>query len=388
MKNIILFLIFSFSLHAQGQIKSDSIAISLSGRIDTSDANINQIYHLFKTYLETRPDSIRFNSNWNKVEQSKGIEGNIALFYTPFYNLGADPQTIFSIWKPFVLSIEAKSSEKYGLRIALIKDTDEPDKILTILNLNAIKEDGRWVLQNTINDYLQSWNRKQYKYINYYYPSTYKFKEALAEKSIRYCDSVAKILDVNVVDSFTYFICDNTDEMGQLFGYDFYYLNYTTGLTIKWRKEIYSSKNSEFYPHEFMHMVFCSINNDSINYVIEEGLACFFGEYNTEKYTSQIYKLAQDYLSNKPTYTLDNLLNNSASWNGYQTAYPTGSILAEIVFDKRGYEGLKELILSNTKSQDDIYKSLISITKLSKTQLEKEFRKKLKSYSNTVSKKP
>jgi len=382
MKNIGLILLLIFSLNAKGQIKPDTIEINCSGRVDTSDVNINKIYHLFKTYLQTRPDSIRFNPYWNKVEQSKGLTGNVALFYTPFYNLGADPLTIFSVWKPFILSIEPKSSEKYLLRIALIKNENEPDKILTILNVNAVLEDGKWFLQNTTNDYLNSWYKKQYKYLNYVYPPSYTFHEELAEKSIQYCDSIATLLDIKSVDTFTYFICNNVDEMGLLFGYEFYYLNYTTGLTVKWRKQIYSSKNSEFYPHEFMHMVFSSINNDSINYIIEEGLACFFGELHAEKYKTQILKLAKDYTSNMPSYTLDNLLENSASWNGYQTAYPTGSVLAEIVYEKNGYEGLKKLILANTKSRDDIYKTLAEITKLNKKQLEKEFRKRLVAYLN------
>ncbi len=380
MKIVIFLFAILTSINTYGQIKRDSIEINLSGRVDTTDVNIKQIYNLFKTYLETRPDSIRINPCWNMAEQSKGLKGNVALFYTPFYNLGADPKTIFSIWKPFILSIEPKSKEKYLIRVALIKKEDEPDKILTIINVNAIYESDKWVLQNTINDVTEGWRNKPYKYLNYFYPSEYLFNEKLAEKSITYCDSIVKILKINSVDNFSYFVCDNTDHMGQLFGYEFYYLNYTTGLTIKWRNEIYSSKNSEFYPHEFMHMLFTNLNNDSINYIIEEGLACFLGELGTEKYTTQILKLANDYLSKKPTYTLDNLLNNSTSWNGYQTAYPTGSILAEITYEKSGYEGIRKLIQSNTTVDSDIYKAIRQITKLNKTQLEREFTLRLKKY--------
>ncbi len=45
------------------------------------------------------------------------------------------------------------------LRVAFIKYKDEPDKILTILRVNAILENGKWVLQNTINDYLNNWTK-------------------------------------------------------------------------------------------------------------------------------------------------------------------------------------------------------------------------------------
>jgi hypothetical protein len=365
-----------------GQIKSDSIDVFISGRIDTTNKDIGEIYTVFKNYLQTRPDSIRYNTNWNKLEQSKGYKGNIALFYTPFYNLGADPQTIFTIWKPFILTIEPKSKEKYLLRVALVKSEESPDKLLTILNINAVFENGSWVLQNTIVDYIDIWNTKTHKYLKYQFPQGYPFNPELAEKSIKHCDSIAQILNVENIDTFTYFICNNADEMGELFGYEYYYLNYTKGLTVKWRKEIYSSNNSEYYPHEFMHMIFNSVNSDSINYLIEEGLACFLGEYGTEKYKTQINKLAYDYINQRPTYTFDNLLNNVASWNGYQTAYPVGSILAEIVYEKSGYIGLRTLIESNTQTSSQIIKTMQKITKRNKKGLEKEFRKKLGGYIN------
>ncbi len=365
-----------------GQIKSDSIDVFISGRVDTTNKDIGEIYTVFKKYLQTRPDSIRYNTNWNKLEQSKGYKGNIALFYTPFYNLGADPQTIFNIWKPFILTIEPKSKEKYLLRVALVKSEESPDKLLTILNINAVFENGSWVLQNTIVDYIDNWNTKTHKYLKYQFPQGYPFNPELAEKSIKHCDSIAQILNVDNIDTFTYFICNNADEMGELFGYEYYYLNYTKGLTVKWRKEIYSSNNSEYYPHEFMHMIFNSVNSDSISYLIEEGLACFLGEYGTEKYKTQINKLAYDYLNQKPTYTFDNLLNNVASWNGYQTAYPVGSILAEIVYEKSGYIGLRTLIESNTQTSSQIIKTMQKITKRNKKGLEKEFRQKLSGYIN------
>ena len=121
MKILVSLFVLFISVNTYGQIKPDNIEIDISGRVDTTNSDVRQIYNLFKTYLQTRPDSIRVNPSWNVSEQNRGLKGNVALFYTPFYNLGADPQTIFSIWKPFILSIEPKSKEKYLLRVALIK---------------------------------------------------------------------------------------------------------------------------------------------------------------------------------------------------------------------------------------------------------------------------
>lgn len=377
MKNILIvtLLLFTF-LQSYSQIKKDTINISISGRVDTTDLEVKQVYYLFKNYIESRPDSVYDNPYWNEQEKILDTLGNPAIFYKPFYNLQMSPNDIFSYWKPFILSIVKKNETKYFLRIALIKDDNDPSKIITILNLNAIKENGNWVLQNVLKDIENSWNKAQFKYIKYVYPKTHKFNDSLAKKAVDFCDSIASILNISKFDSINFYVCDNPDEMGLLLGYEFYYLNYTTGLTNKWLNQIFSSRGNEYYPHEFVHII---LGKKNVNrcYLIEEGLACFLGERNTIKYKNQILPLCNDYLQNKPSYTLDSLLSNTAIYNGYQTEYPTGSIIAEIVFKKNGYEGLKALSDANTKTPKDIYNTIKEITGLNKNKFESEFRKML-----------
>ena len=266
--------------------------------------------------------------------------------------------------------------------MALIKDEAEPDKILTILNLNAIRDNGNWVLENTFHDIVKSWESVNYKYINYVYPKSHSFNQILAQKSIDFCDSIKKVLDIKLNDTFSFYLSDNPDEMGLLFGYEFYYLNYTTGLTTKWLNQIFSAKGNEFYPHEFMHIILKGIGNDSRNYLIEEGLACFLGEFNTPRYKSRISKLSKDYLVNKPTYDLESLVLNKAENNGYQSAYPTGSIIAEIIYESRGYSGIIELCKADTRKSEDILRIIYKITGLNKKGLVKKFREKLILYGS------
>ena len=220
-------------------------------------------------------------------------------------------------------------------------------------------------------------NTKWYKNIKYVYPKTHIFNDTLAQKSVRFCDSVTALLQIKNVDTLNFYICDNPDELGLLHGFEYYYLNYATGMTNMNLHQIYSSKGNEFYPHEFVHMILNGITDDSMCYIIAEGFACFFGELNTPKYDWQIASLAKDYIANKTTYALDNLLNLSTENNSYPTAYPTGSIILEIVYEKKGYAGLRALANSNTLKPENIYKAIYTIIKLDKIQFEKEFRKKL-----------
>ncbi len=355
------------------------VPLAISGRVDTTQNEVRSIYYLLKNYLESSPDSIYNNPYWNSWEKELDTLNNPALFYIPFYNLQVKPSVIFDIWKPFILSIEQIDKEKYNCRIALIKKDDTPDKILTIISINAVSENNKLVLQNNIVDLENEWGSKYYKYIKFVYPNDYEFNDSLANKSIKFCDSICAQLNLNVPKLFTYFICKSPDQLGLLLGYDFFYLNYTTGITNKSRNQIFSSVNNEYYPHEFIHMILSDTNNYR-GYLIEEGIASFLGEFNSPKYINQINSLAMDIKAKNFSFNLTELLTGNIENISYQSAYPTGSLIVEIVFDKKGFVGLKSLINANTSTPDEIYKSIEIITGLSKKQLESEFLRKINLY--------
>jgi hypothetical protein len=155
------------------------------------------------------------------------------------------------------------------------------------------------------------------------------FNEGMAEKSINYCDSIINIPNMKSMDSFIFYTTDKPDDMGLLFEYEFYNENYTTGMISPFTKTIYSAKGNEYYSHEFIPILLGSYKRkegSNFSYISEECLVCFLGEYNTDNYRYKLYYLATDYLANKSTYTLSNLLYNTAAYDGYQTAYTTGII--------------------------------------------------------------
>jgi len=366
---------------ANGQTSKYSVEVNISSRVDTTyNSDKKEIYHLFKSYLEARPDSFYNNPYWTQNEKDPKDSSVISEFYVGFYSLNLKPAVLFANWKPFILTIEPISTNKYLLRVALISDTLSADKVLTILNINAVRENNKWLLENTFNDIVSSWKSQQFKHIKYVYPPTYNFNTNLAEKSVFFCDSIAKLLNIKKLDSFNYYISDHPDKMGLLFGYEFYNQNYTTGMTRLYKKQIFSAKGNEYYPHEFMHMLLINSFKDTMDYMLQEGLCCFLGENNTQTYEDRLIYLANDYLNDMPTYTFKNLLTNSANYNGYNTAYPTGSLIVEIIYRKKGFNGIMQLLNSKANSEETIYKTVKEITGLNKKQFELEFRQLLKQH--------
>ena len=392
MNKILLLLLFliAFNQNSFSQLYKYQVLVGISGRVDTTyNEDVKDIYHLFKNYLEARPDSFYNNPYWTKFDKYGKDSGCISIFYKGFYSLHTAPKKLFQQWKPYILTIEKNKNAKYLLRVALVQDSvSDLDKFLTILQVNAVKEDGRWVLQNTYSDIVESWTTKQEGYIKYIYPPSYQFNEVLAKKSIRFCDSISSLLHINRFDSFTFLITDKVDNMGLLFGYEFFYQNYTTGMTDPYMNRIYSAKGNEFYPHEFVHMILKGNIKGDLNYILQEGLSCFLGELSTEKYDNWFYYLADDYLKNKPTYTLHHLLTNTSEYNGYSTAYSTGCVLIEVLYDRKGINGLIELI--NTKkanTEAEIYDTFKTLTGLNEKELEKAFKEKLIQKTNYPTKK-
>lgn len=379
LKTLCIALVFSSIGFAQ--TPQYTVDLTISSRVDTTyNADKKAIFHLFKNYLEARPDSFYNNPYWTAKEKGAKDSSVIADFYVGFYSLHLKPAVLFANWKPFILTIEKIHESKYSMRVALISDTLSTDKILTIINLNAIREHDKWVLENSFRDIVASWKTKQFKHIQYVYPPSYLFNEELANKSVNFCDSVARLLSIQKLDSFSYFVCDNPDKMGLLFGYEFYNQNYTTGMTSSSKKHIYSAKGNEYYPHEFMHMVLNNNMKGSLDYMIQEGLCCFLGEFGTQKYEYNLIYLANDFLNKMPSYTFSNLLTNSANYNGYSAAYPTGSLIVEIIYNKKGYQGIIQLLNSKADTEESICTTVKKITGFNRKQFEEEFTRLLKQH--------
>lgn len=375
---IISFLALNFSLFAQE--KNDPIKLLISSRVDTSSNDVKSIIQLYENYYRSKPDSIYDNPHWNKKE--KEIYKDFDFSRVSIFQGGFDANTLFQYFSPFVMSIEP-IGEKYQIRVLFSSTTVDPkyagSKVWCIQKLNAVKENQKWVLENLIVELSRNWEYKQFGCVKYIYPTSHNFNEHEAEKGREFCNKIIKRFNPSFKEGFEYYVTSSKDDMGLLENFDYYFAGITTGKARE--KMILTAKGNEYYPHEFVHKLLPK--NPNRSYLIEEGLAAFLGtkEDKTE-YANLMSKLDQDLSINSEKISFQSTISQAVRFNGYQTAYPAGAAICEIVHKLKGDNGLIKLITADTKTFEKVIQTVSTITGLNLEEIAIEWRKTIKTTAN------
>lgn len=367
-------LLFSYS---QAQ-ESAELSLSLSNRVDKTNTEVMAVVELYKNYFESKPDSIYDNPYWNKAEKNKYDDFDFSR--QSIFQGGMDAPALFKYFNPFVMSVEP-IGDKYQIRVMFSNNaTDEKyvgSKIWCIHKLNAVKENGNWVLENLMVELTEKWNSKTVGHINYIYPPSHSFDEDEAQEAREFCDEIIRRFNPTYNGQFSFYLTNNIDDMGLLENFDYYFVGVTTGKAREFM--ILSAKGNENYPHEFVHKLLPT--NENRGKVIDEGLAVFLGtKEDNDKYSKDLSELAVDLEKNSEKINFDSLISQKVRFNGYQTAYPAGAALCELVYMLKGDDGLIKLMKSNTIDFENIIISMSEITNLNRNQIKSEWTKILKKY--------
>jgi hypothetical protein len=378
MRTFLLIIILSGFSDLFAQKNSDQIKLLISSRVDTSSEDVKLIIKLYENYFKSRPDSIYNNPYWNNKE--KEVYKDFDFSRSSLFQGGMSPNKLFKYFSPFLMSVELVG-EKYQIRVLFSSPTVDPkyagSKVWCIHKLNAVKQKQTWVLENLMVEILKKWSNKKYRFINYIYPPNHTFNAQEAQQSISFCDEIIKRFNPSFDGTFNYYVTSSKDDMGLLENFDYYFVGITTGKAREGM--LLTAKGNEFYPHELIHKLL-PINMER-GYVIEEGLAVFLGtKEDSQEYETLLSKLATDIKSNPEKFNFESVLSQTVLFNGYQTAYPAGAVICELIYNLSGDNGIKQLLLIDTKDFDSMINSVCSITNLSELELETKWTETINKY--------
>lgn len=356
---LLIFPIFSSSLY--GQNSENRITLLISSRVDTLDKNVREVLTLYENYFNSKPDSIYNNPYWNTHE--KELYDDFDFSRSSIFQGGMNPMQLAQIYPPFILSVEP-IQEKYQIRILFSSPTTDEkyvgSKVWCIQKLNAVKQGDKWLLENLIVEITKNWKSETVGFIKYIFPNTLDFNFNRAVEADNFCKEIIKTYHPQYKDSLTFFLTDNIDEMGLFENFDYYFVGMTKGKSCE-NGKILSANGDEFYPHEFIHALLPK--NNKRGYIIDEGLAVFLGtKKNSDEYNSLIAKLSNDVKLKKVTF--ESVVSQKIRFNGYQTAYPAGAIICEIIYKYKGTDGIKQLISEDTSNYNNIINTITKITDL------------------------
>lgn len=341
-----------------------TIVPTISARVDTSKVEVKEIYHLYKDYLNSRPDSIYSNPHWNNAENELNL--NVGYFKVDraaemiYSNMTADKYHFY--FKPQILQIDKVESGRYLLKTIFSYNTADQNyvehSVPYITRLYAVKNlNGDYKLENVISFDTRNWKRYNYKFIKYIVHPNCAFQKKEAKKAVKFIADIAAKFDLKP-ESFTYYILPNSDEFGKLYNFE-YWTYYLSGQTNIPMREIFTSFGNENYPHEFVHILF-PLPKKGDPYcptIINEGLATWLGgpQYN-ESFESALKEVSKKF-KERDKISIDDIINYEFR-NQFDNSilYVTGGVICKMVYEMHGKEGIWKLY----NCTDDNFKQVLS----------------------------
>jgi len=350
-----------------GAGQEQSIAPSLTVRVDTTQLEVKQVLNLFENYLNSRPDSLYDNPYWSKEDKSR---------HPDFYSARAwiySSKDILYAFPPRILSIEKEGEYYYAIRTLYYREglagPYQGSNPWAVQRLYAGKENGEWRLFDPLPIITAKWPRTQVGRLVYIYNSEHSFDEKLAKEQAGFVDSIISAFELPKIEPVEFYITSHKDELARILGLD-YTLGPSTGRSISKNAQVFSALGSEWYPHEIVHVLFREYLSC---YLLNEGIATLLGGSVGIPFDSLVKDLAQ-YLKNNDTLTFRYMLENPYQAGSTKYFYTSGAVICKAAYESGGAKAVKELLLSgrNPDGLESVLQQILGWDKEKVTELWKE----------------
>lgn len=357
---LLLFLLFLFYQSFCQEINPD-----ISARVDTTNKVTNQIYHLYKNYLNSKPDSIYANPYWNPAEYNYYLKNNLLRIDRSanimFYDEKADD--FYKRYKPMVLQIDSIGENKYQIKTIFFFVADakinRSYSVPYITNIYASKIfDGTFKLENTIEERTKDWRKVKYDFITYIIHPKCTFNKREAKAAVAFCKTIGRQFHISITP-FTYYVLPNSDELGKIYNFEYwtYYISAQTNLPLR---EIFTSRGNTNYPHEFVHMIFPLRTSGTPPKIITEGLATWLGGPILGETFEEGLKEVSKTLNKQKTIVSFDDIKDGIIRNKFddKILYITGAVICKLAYEKKGAEAIWQLYNATDNNLNKIIKNV------------------------------
>jgi hypothetical protein len=367
-------LLLATALSLRGYAQQVQIEVPISIRVDTTDPNVRAVYHLWKAYLNARPDSVYDNPYWSASEKSHYPNFDLAGKWMYRYSTGEVRE-----WKPELLSVE-KNGEFYELRTVFISPgefdrTDRQQNIWGMMRVFAGQEKGAWKLFNAMPFVTRNYIRKTLGRFTFIESPAHLFNEILAKRTSQFADSVAKLFALILPEHIEFFVGNNQDELFDMIGVDCG-LGGAEGFADQRNAQVFSGNGSEWYPHELTHVLFRQF--DHCHIMLSEGIATYLGGSHKQTFRECLREANAD-LDSLPNISFKDLLEIRFRNGSTGLFYATGALFCHLANEKGGPAAVK-LLLANGESNADLFARLEQVLGVKKEELDGYWKRELRKF--------
>jgi hypothetical protein len=329
------------------------IELPITVRVDTSNSEILAVYHLWKNYLNSRPDSIYANPYWSEGEKRRYSDCDFARAWV------YSSSSILHAYPPKLLSITQEDSAYVLRTLYYAENLEEPYRSSNpwaIQRVYARREGGAWKLFNPLPVLTKAWNRQQIGRILFVYSREDTLDVMLARQSARFCDSLIEAFGLPAIDTIEFYVTRHADDLARIIGLDFA-LGATMGRSNAFNAQVFSAFGTPWYPHELVHVLFA--REFPTHFMLGEGIATWLGGA-VDKSASELMKQLDAYLTEHPELTFEDLLDQPYLEGSTALYYAAGAVWCSETSRIGGASAVKRL-LSHGTTADDLYAALKEI---------------------------
>jgi hypothetical protein len=337
---LLLSLLLTSKADASGQAPNP-IRVAVGFGVDTSGLPNHDIFSLWRSYLQSRPDSIRPTGAWSPAEQER---------WPQFDLLSGFVYQGFPHFTVVYLAPAVGFDSTYVIRtlVSQVSDSVQDVKPLALYRVYATREDGRWVLANALPRLTRAWRHETIGRVTFVFPETRSFSRVRAAQSSAFVDSLAQAFGIRPPRSVDYYFTDDLMETLRAAGLDFFPLGADTVGGRSWTSDhlvlVGSSSNGEGYRHELSHVV---LQNALVGHetapLVSEGLMTWTGGSAGVDFKRLMPSLNR-YLEAHPDLTLERLLADPPRREGMlDPGYDGLAVLCQMIYAAKGIPGIRDL---------------------------------------------
>lgn len=262
--------------------------------INAEDENEKQIIQLWKDYVTNGQYSDPNSPYWSFEKTNVPDEYLWALNLANIQNNEYETQCK-------IIGVFPVKHDYYCLKSAFMHDANGELFLDVIPTVYAKKFNGKFLLVNSTTYYKEILEHHKIGNINYYVHPFHKFDFEKAKQMSVFCEEMTKMFDMKIFE-IDYFVSNTSREITEIWGYEYmdrmYRPEQTGGVALVSQNIVLAGNNSEYYPHEVVHLYAYNVANNLPYFWINEGVATYFAGSSEKSFDWHLNELIEFHQSN------------------------------------------------------------------------------------------
>ncbi|MBB3697798.1 hypothetical protein KMW28_06375 [Flammeovirga yaeyamensis] len=345
----------------------------------------NEAIQCWKDFLATKDDTLG-SKYWNKEEVEKyGLNDYFLLEKES--NFGTDNFVkLMAYGTTKIINLVNNNGSYFITSIFEFPPYEGVDyQMMYIFDVVAKKVDGEFKLYNALTVNKQEvLNKSVVGQLTYYYPDNYTYSLSEAQRLDKYLAKTFKAFDVEYpkIECLT---ASTASDLYKMKGIH-YTINSPRSTPFEIPQGIANSINNivsmsggkQFYPHEFLHILFYEVNPKTNMWALE-GACTYFGLSRGEEFGFHLKKI-QESLDAGNEIDFSELLKTNKFDEMTSYRYAIGGLVVSLLFDKGSYDLVKKFIVETDATEESYYKFIEEYLGWKKEDLDATVKKAMKDY--------